>query len=425
MTSSCCQKTILPNSLRIVTERLPHLHSVSIGIWIEAGSANETPEKNGVSHFVEHIVFKGTPRRTAFDIAHSLESLGGQLNAFTGRDSTCYYARILDEHLSIAIDVLSDILSNSLFDEQDIDRERGVILEEIREVQDTPDEFLSDLFARSIWAPHPVGHSILGTEDHVLSFTPRDLLDHLDAYYNTRSVIIVAAGNVDHAKLVEEIARRFHFSDHEKPALMELTDAGTLRVEHTSKDISQVHLCLGARAYPYRDARRMAILAIHTVLGSGMSSRLFQNIREKLGLAYSVYSYLDMLDITGLFAAYAATDPSNAEQVVGLICRNLHRIMNEPLSSDELDAVKSQFKGSLVLGLESTANRIMRLARQESYLGYAQSIEETIAEIEALEAEEIMRTASMLFSRERLHLTTLGPQSLDQGLVQEIIASEM
>jgi len=415
------QKSVLSNGIRVITEYIPYVRSVSLGIWINSGSKDETPSKNGVSHFLEHMFFKGTVKRDAFQIAQSLESLGGQLNAFTGRDLTCYYARVLDEYLPVALDVLSDILCNSVFNEEKIEKEKHIITEEIRQVQDTPDDLVGELFATSIWTPHPMGFSILGTEETISSLCRADLIDHLSKFYRSENIVIAAAGNIDHLKMVESVDCYFHFPrglETNTPPLPPLSSV----IKQAQREISQVHLCLGRRIFSYNNPKKYALLILNTLLGGGMSSRLFQNIREKLGLAYAVHTQLEFLQDTGLFAVYLATDPAKVEQSLEMVLREFTRLRTTPLSDEELFYAKTQLKGNLVLALESTTARMTRIAKQEIYSGRFQTIDETIAAIDGVSQEEILELANRLFYPSELCLAIVGPERLDEGAIRGFLA---
>ncbi len=413
------QRSVLENGIRVVTEYIPYVRSICLGVWITSGAKDDSPSQKGISHFLEHMFFKGTARRDAFQIAQSLESLGGKLNAFTGKDVTCYYARILDEHLPVAIDVLSDILTNSIFPPEEIEKEKRVVIEEIRNLQDSPDELVHELFVQSLYEPHPMGFSTLGEEQTVSHLCRDDLLRHKDRFYNTQNIVIAAAGNIEHDKMVEVSLANFHFPRSSTPPDSPSIPAPTLKIKQIKKEISQAHLCLGRQACPYRAPQRYPLLVLDTLLGTGMSSRLFQNIREKLGLAYSVYSYLQLFGQTGLFGVYLATDPAKLSKAVELILNEFVSIKKEGLTKEELFLTKSQLKGNLMLNLENTSNRMIRIAEQEIYEGQLYPLDETIAAIDAVSEEQIQQVAHWLFAPERLCLALVEPRQVDEEKIEQ------
>ena len=408
--SGSFRRTRLGNGLRILTEAVPHVRSVSLGIWILVGSRDETASECGISHFLEHALFKGTQDRNAFDIANSLESLGGSLDAFTYRDMTCYYARCLDEHLDVALDVLADMLQNPLLDPEDVEKEKGVVLEEIQNVQDTPEDLVHDLFAKSVWARHPVGEPILGTPETVKSLTPGRLRDYLRRQYSPDRIIITAAGCLDHDRLVDRVSDLFGKSPGERsdrPRAQPLDNGGIER--HYQRDIGQTHICLGATAYAYTHPRQYDLLVANTALGGGMSSRLFQQVRERFGLAYSVYSYLESLEDTGLFVTYLACDQKSAPNSVGHVRSELSRFRQEGIAPEELDSCKAQLRGELILGLESMDARMGRIARKEAYTGRYHSPEEILSAIDGVTREGVREACWDLLDDGRMHLIQVGP----------------
>jgi predicted Zn-dependent peptidase len=400
----------MDNGLRVLTEAVPHVRSVSLGIWILVGSRDEAAPECGISHFLEHALFKGTHSRSAFDIANSLESLGGSLDAFTYRDMTCYYARCLDEHLDVALDVLADMLQNSLLDPEDVEKEKGVVLEEIQNVQDTPEDLIHDLFAKSVWAQHPVGEPILGTPDAVRSLTPGSLRDYLTRQYSPDRIIVAAAGCLDHDRLVDRISALFGTAaagGFDRPRVQPLYNGGGQK--HHRREIGQTHICLGATAYAYTHPRQYDLLVANTALGGGMSSRLFQHVRERLGLAYSVYSYLESLEDTGLFVTYLACDQNRASQSIEHVRSELARFRQEGIAPEELESCKAQLRGELVLGLESMDARMGRIARKEAYTGRYHSPEEILAAIDAVTRDGVREACWDLLNDDRMHLIQVGP----------------
>jgi len=404
------QKTLLPNGVRVVSESVPYVRSVSLGIWIQVGSRDETDDEQGMSHFLEHMLFKGTEKRTTFDIAHSLESLGGGLDAFTSRDLTCFYARCLDEHLDVALEVLADMLQNSVFDLEEIEKEKRVVLEEIQTVEDAPDDLIHDLFARSVWGEHPVGAPVLGHPDTVRSFSREKLLRHLSDHYLPSRIVITAAGNVEHEHLVGFVNRWFDYSPNISDSLRRIRPLQTERTQrHFKREIGQTHICLGTIACAYTHPRRYDQLVANTALGEGMSSRLFQQIRERLGLAYAVYSYLEMLEDTGLFGTYMACDSARVEQAVDIAYAELERLKKEVLSPQELKSAKAQLKGELILGQESMDKRMGRIAQQEIYTATYRPAEDSLAGIEKVSQESVLTACESLLDLNQMHRVTVGP----------------
>lgn len=405
------KKSELRNGIRIVTEKIPSVRSISIGTWITVGSRDETVENNGISHYIEHMMFKGTKNRQAYQIAESLESVGGHLNAFTSKELTCYYAHILDEHLPIAVDVIADILLNSIFDNTEMEKEKQVILEEINNLVDTPEEWIHELFLNDLFPKHPLGFSIIGTRDNVLKFDRETVLDYISKNYTSDRIIIAAAGNINHQQLVRLVEEKFNninisgFRNYLSPG----------GASHGKRIIEnggiQAHVCLGTQSYSYEDSKKFGLLVLNTLLGSGMSSRLFQNIREKYGLAYSVYSFIDFLQDTGIFGVYIGTDKNKIDDSIELINQELEKLKNEPVSDEELQRTKSQLKGNLMLGLESTSSRMNRLAKMEIYLEKYYTLDDTLIEIEQVNFKDILNIANELFDTSRINTTILKPNA--------------
>lgn len=404
------RKTLLENGIRVVTEQVPYVRSISLGVWVQVGSRDEQPAEQGISHFLEHMLFKGTESRDTFDIAYSLESLGGSLDAFTCRDHTCFCARCLDEHTTVALDVLADMLQNSSLDPAEIEKEKGVVLEEIQNVEDTPDDWIHDLFAQSIWNHHPVGEPIMGTPETVSSFSRQGLRVYLDRHYRPDRMVVAAAGNLDHDRLADEVARLFSrpapreaAPDRDRPP-----EPGRME-RHYRREIGQTHICLGTTAYAYTHPRQYDLLVLNTALGGGMSSRLFQEVREHLGLAYSVYSYLESLEDTGLFGAYIACDESRMTQSVEILRKELARFRKEGISRDELACAKAQLRAELILGLESMGHRMGRIAREEMYARCYRAPQDLLGAIDAVSGECILDVSEDLLDERRMHLITVGP----------------
>lgn len=403
------QKTILPNGVRVVTERIPHVRSISLGLWIEVGTRDETPEENGISHFIEHMMFKGTKRRNSKEIAESLEAVGGHLNAFTGKEVTCYYAHLLDEHLPIAIDVLSDILTDSVFDPEEMNKERGVIIEEINAVDDTPEDLIHELFFNDLYPDHALGTSTLGTRETVSSFTREQLFSFTQKHYTRNRLVVSAAGNIEHDALLKLLEGRLDSLSSNDPRKL-ITPTAARSMGTVKEDVgAQTHICLGTRALRFNDTRKFNFLVMNTLLGGGMSSRLFQNIREKHGLAYSIYSFHDFMYDTGIFGTYIGTDPEREEQAVQLLKEELSCLRDEKVAAEELERTKNQLKGSLLLGLEGTSSRMNRLANMEIYLGRYYSLDEVVEGIDGVNANDMQTLAQELFEEEQQTLTVIRP----------------
>lgn len=409
MRNAVYKKTVLPSGLRVVTEELPGVRSIAIGIWVNVGSRDERPEENGLSHFIEHMAFKGTRKRTAARIARELESVGGSLNAFTSREQTCYYARILDRHLERAVDVLADILRNSRFDPQELEKEKNVIIEEIKDVEDSPGDWVHDLFAENIWKDHPLGKPIIGRRERIKSFDRPKVLQYLSSKYRAEQIVVAASGNVSHTKLVALAKSKLVFSSSNGTSpLNRLAPAEGGTRSSTSKEASQAHVCLGVPSASFKDRHRYACLVLSTILGGGMSSRLFQKVREEKALAYTIYSYHDFYEDAGILGIYLATSPEQVVPAVELVLNELVKIKKEKLPRSEFESAREQLKGNLVLGLESTSGRMNRLGRNELALGEYISLRQALAAIEAVKPSHVDEQAKRLFSEKRLSAAFLG-----------------
>ncbi len=406
-------KTVLDNGIRVITEQIPGAHSVTLGIWVENGSRHETAAQNGISHFLEHMLFKGTERRRAQDIAREIDSVGGVLNAFTGREFSCYYAKVLAQNLSLAVDLLSDAFLHSVFEPAELEKERRVILQEIHMVEDDPEETVHDLFSREFWQNHPLGRPVLGTAETVGAHSREALLDYRFRNYCGRKLIVCAAGNVEHQRIVDRISEAFERVPSGAAPLACDLPYYRQGVGLTPREFEQVHICLGARAFPQNHSHRYEAYLLNTLLGSSMSSRLFQTIREERGLAYSVYSYLNCHTDAGALVVYAGTTPGQAREVVELSLREMGRLRREEVSADALEAAKAQLKGNLLLSLESTDNRMTRLANNEIYFGRQVQIEEVIRGFEEVTATSLREQAEEMIREEELHLQIVG--RVDEG----------
>jgi predicted Zn-dependent peptidase len=403
------RRTVLPNGLIVLTERMEHLRSVAMGVWIKSGSRCEPAETNGISHFVEHMVFKGTRSRSAQHIAREMDSIGGNLDAFTGKETICFNVKSLAEHVPIALDVLTDLVLNPVFELPEIERERGVILEEIKIDEDNPEVLVHEIFTQAFWKDHPLGKPILGTSKTVARLDRESLLAYHGDRFHGGNMIFSAAGDLDHDRFAEEVARKFSTlaggeTLHEQPA----PQAAARILLRNKKSLEQVQICLGLPAPPITDDSRYVTLLLSTVLGGGMSSRLFQTIREERGMAYSIYSDLSPYRDTGALCVFAGAAVGKGLEVVNLILEEFRKLKQEPLSEEELTRAKDQVKGNILLGLESSNARMANLARQEMYFHQFISVEEIIARIDEVDTSQVQSMAQRLFNSERIAVTLLG-----------------
>jgi len=403
------RRTVLPNGLIVLTERMEHLRSVAMGVWIKSGSRCEPPETNGISHFVEHMVFKGTRSRSAQAIAREMDSIGGNLDAFTGKETICFNVKSLGEHTPIALDILSDLVLHPTFASPDIERERGVILEEIKIDEDNPDILVQELFTQSFWKDHPLGKPILGTTATVGKLDQQKLFDYHGGRFLGGNMVFSAAGNLEHDAFVAQVAEKFTPLPSGVAVPEEHAPKASARIIlRNKKALEQVQICMGVPSPAITDANRYVTLILNTVLGGGMSSRLFQTIREERGMVYSIYSDLNPYRDTGTLCIYAGTSVSKAVEVVDLILAELKKLKDEPLGAEELKRAKDQVKGNILMGLESSNSRMANLARQEMYFGRFFSVDEIIAMIDAVDAPSVQAMAQRLFDPERIAVTLLG-----------------
>lgn len=400
---------------------MPHIRSVSIGFWVGVGSRHETDAQAGISHFIEHLLFKGTERRTAREIAEAIDAVGGTLNAFTGKESTCFYARTLDEHFPLAVDLLTDMLRHPRFDAGDMDRERGVIIEEILMYEDTPDELVHDIFSQTLWPDHPLGRAIQGTVDSVKDISRDDVLAYYGAHYRPENIVVAVAGNVSHERVVEEIARRFDEPAGAAPALALPVPRPAATQAYRAKDIEQVHICVGSEGLPLGHDRIYSLHLMSNILGGGSSSRLFQEIREERGLAYSVYAFHSAYRDAGLAAIYLAANPASAAGALDLVRAELDRIREHGVSAEELRRNKEQLKGNLLLGMESTSNRMSHLGKGELLRGHIQTPAEIIRRIEAVTPEDVRNLAREIWVGDRLSLAAVGPAAFREVIERAAI----
>jgi len=407
-------QTVLPNGLTVLTELLPGVRSIAAGVWVRTASAHEARSKMGVSHLLEHMVFKGTERRTARQLALELEVRGGQLDAYTSRDHTNYQAHVLDEDLSRALDVLTDLTRRPLLREDDLTLERNVVLEEIATVEDTPDDLVYELFHDRLWPDHPYGYSILGTPETVRQLSARDLQTVHDAGYYPGNSVIAVAGRLDHDQVLALLEREGWFAGDtpEPPRPAVAPKAAERGREHrVERDTAQVHLVFGSDTFPYRDKRRFALSIITNVFGGGMSSRLFQRVREELGLAYGIYAYQQFMQSAGVAGVYVGTQPATADQAAEAIRAEYTQLAREGLSEDELVAGRQQYRGQVMLSLESPVSRMNRLAAFALYGQPYRPLDTILAEIDAVKREDVAEIAAEFFSPERQTVVRLGPET--------------
>jgi len=410
------KKTVLPSGLRVITESMPSVRSASIGIWADVGSSLESRERRGISHVVEHMLFKGTERRSAREIAETMDGVGGNLNAFTDKEATCYYAKVIDRHVPLAMDVLADMFLHSTFLPAELAKEQKVVLEEIKMYEDSPDELIHDLFLQTMWRGSHLGEPTIGFVDTVMAVTPEALREHMKRHYAPNSIVVAAAGNVDHDPFVELVAECFASfagtSDDFAPDAPVAQPATLIR----QKDSEQAYVVVGSRGISARDDRRFALSVLDTLLGGGMSSRLFQEIREKRGLVYTVYSFQAAYRESGLFGVYAGTSPENVQPCIDVIAQELAALRTVRVGEAELHLAKEHIKGNLTLSLESTSSRMIRLGRNEFLLGRQMPPEELEERIDAVTADQITEVADELFGDDALGLCILGP--VDESAIE-------
>lgn len=403
------QKETLINGIRIVTEEIPYVNSVSIGIWIKAGSRYENLENNGISHFIEHILFKGTKNRSAKDIANSIDKIGGQLNAFTSKECTCFYAKVLDTHFDTALDVLSDMFFNSNFDCGEIDKERGVVLEEINMYEDTPEDLVHDLFSQTVWSGNPLGMSILGTEESLGNLNREKIIQYFNENYCPKNIVISVVGNFKQNDIVNKIKAYF-----ENVEQKDKTDA-QIEIPHfepeyilKSKSTEQVHLCMGFNGVDVKSKAFYPLLILNNVFGGAMSSRLFQKIREDRGLAYSVFSYPSSFEDCGLFSIYAGSKPDNLKSVTELIMEEIYTIKDKGITEEELYDSKEQLKGSYILGLESTSGRMISIGKSELLLDKIYLPSEILAKIDMVDMDSVNSIIKQIFDVDNMGAAIIG-----------------
>jgi predicted Zn-dependent peptidase len=401
--------TTLANGVRVISETMPHVRSVSVGIWIGSGSRRETSEQNGISHFIEHMLFKGTTTRSAEDIARAVDALGGNLDAFTAKELVCFNTKVLDQHLAQAFDVLADLVLHPIFREEDIEKEKGVILEEIKMEADSPDYLVHEIFSSNFWQGHSLGKPILGTPQSVRRFDSTMMRNFYNSVYAPANLMVTAAGNMTHEALTDLVRHHFESLPAGTEAPVDPVPSTHARIAlRNKKSLEQVHLCLGVPSYPLPHQERFACYVLNTLLGGGMSSRLFQNIRERQGLAYAVFSELNPYRDTGCLSIYAGTSVESARQVVKSITAEFQQLKGDRVTDEELRRAKDHLKGSLMLGLESTGSRMSNLARQELYFGRFFTLDEVVESIEMVTADHVRSIAQTFFDPRQIALTILG-----------------
>jgi predicted Zn-dependent peptidase len=404
------QKRVLHNGLVVITETMSHVRSVSVGVWVRNGSRREVPEENGLAHFMEHMVFKGTERRSAESIAREMDSVGGMLDAFTSKEQICFNAKVLDEHLPIAFDIIADLVLRPKFDSEDVKKERQVVLEEIKMDLDNPEYLLHEIFTRGFWPEHPLGRPILGTPETVRHFSRESLRKRFGRWFAPDRLVLTAAGNVTHEQVLALVDREFGALKPAGPSEEHAAPANHAPIHlETKRDLEQVHVCIGVPSYPLAHERRFAVAVMNNLLGGGMSSRLFQNIREKLGLAYAVFSELTPYSDAGMMTVYAGTAKETVGQVIDLVIQEFRDLKEKLVSDEELLRAKNHLKGSLMLSLESTSSRMSNLARQELYFGRFYSLDEILQSISVVTREEVQAQALEFFQPDQIAVTALGP----------------
>ena len=403
------QQNVLSNGLVVISEPMPHVHSVSVGIWLRSGSRREPAALNGISHFIEHMLFKGTSKRSAEDIAREVDSVGGMLDAFTSKEMVCFNTRVLDEHLPKAFDILADMVIDPKFAPEEIDREKSVILEEIRMTQDNPEDLVHELFTQNFWAPHALGKPILGTPETVSSFTRDSLCAWFNDWYAPNNMVITAAGHLSHEALLELVESRFSKRASSNSTINDPKPKPAPHVTlRTKSELEQVHLCLGVPALPMTDQRRFAVAVLNNVLGGGMSSRLFQNIRERQGLAYSIFSELNSYRDTGTLTVYAGTSLDTTPQLVQSVLEEFRRLRDESLTEEELRRAKDHLKGATLLALEGSGQRMNSLARYHMYFGRHFTAQDLITLLESVTIEDVRKLATEFFQPGRIAASVVG-----------------
>ncbi|HEX5095918.1 MAG TPA: pitrilysin family protein [Acidimicrobiia bacterium] len=412
--ASDVQRAQLPSGLRVVTESLPGLRSVTIGAWVGSGARDESLPEWGASHFLEHLLFKGTPERSAKDIARAVESVGGEMNAFTTHEQTVFYVRVPDTHLALALDILADVLWHPAFRENDVDAERQVILEEIGMRDDTPDDLVHDVFARAMYPDHILGREVLGSDETITAMTRDQIATYHGAHYHPSNMVLAAAGNLVHDDVLSVIASKFPGDGGARPTRPRAEPPSVVPLEVVHRDSEQAHVVLGVRAIPAMDPDRYALTVLNQAFGGGMSSRLFQEIREERGLAYSVYSYRAAFDDNGYLAVYAGTSPERIHETLDVVNVELDRLVRDGLPADELDAAKGHLTGSLTMSLETSASRMRRIGRAEQVEGDVPTLDELVARVDAVTDDDINRVIERVLKDADRTMAIVGPHEASE-----------
>ena len=409
MFSSLYNKTELPNGLRIITEEISHVRSVALGVWITVGSRDENENNNGISHFIEHMLFKGTKKRNTRQIAESLEVFGGSLDAFTSKELTCYGAHVLDEHLPLAVEILSDILTNSVFNQTEIEKEKEVVFKEINHYKDTPDDMVFEYFYQNIFRSHPLGFYIYGMENNIKKFVRDQILNFLDEQYAANRIVLAATGNLKHEQLLA-LAEQY-FIDLPINKNRTLIEVPHLKRNDTviKNNCTQAHVCFGTKAYSYADDKKFPLMILNAIIGGGMSSLLFQKIREEYGLVYSIFTFYDFFIDSGIFGIYFSSEDKYINKIFDLIKKELDRVKCNYIDDDVLFKMRNQLKGNLMLGLESTIARMNRLAKNELYLDKYYSLNDILRRIDSVTIDDVVEVADELFREENYFSTILKP----------------
>jgi predicted Zn-dependent peptidase len=407
------KKTVLPNGIRVVTEQVGHVRSIAVGAWVDVGSRDEDESNNGISHFIEHMVFKGTRGYSANQVARSLEAVGGYLNAFTTKEHTCFYARILDDQLPRAMDIIAELIQHPTLDVREMEKEKSVVLEELKNIEDDPDDLIHEYFDRNLYRRHPLGLPIIGRAETIRAFNKASLSRYIRNYYTPDRIVVAAVGNFRHDDLVNLVDRHFRGTAVRPSSAIRVASPRTTKpsVELFHKPINQAHVCYGTLSYGVRSASRYPLLVLNTILGEGMSSRLFQNIREKYGFAYSVYSFLSLLSDTGNFGVYIGTDPTKVDKSIDLIRREIDKLRTGAIGAPEIRRAKAQLKGNTMLGMEGMSNRMMRLGSGELYFQESVSLDLVMRKIDAVTADDIAAVASKLMNHENFSTVVISPSA--------------
>jgi len=402
-------KTVLPNGVRVISESLPWVRSVAVGIWVETGSRVEPVERSGISHLIEHLVFKGTEARTAEDIARAIDSVGGHMDAFTAKEHTCFYVNVLDHHLDMAADLLSDVLLHPRFDPGDIEREKAVVFQEMKMVDDTPDDLVHDLFAERAWPGHPLGRPILGRREVIEGLGRETILHHFTEEYSPGRVTVAVAGHVEHGRVVEAFASRFERFVRPSVVHPEVAPVLVPGVHLVEKPLEQVQVVLGFPGISDVAPERYALYLLNDIMGGSMSSRLFQEVRERQGLVYSVHSGAQQYRDAGVLYLYASTETDNFSKVLKAFLKEVRALKKDGLTAEELARAKDHLKGNLMLSLESSSSRMNRLARQELRFGTFHTVDEMLGHIDGVRPDQVESLIQKLLDEEQLCLVTLGP----------------